>query len=632
MEIVTAAVFAVCAVAACKSSEKKPEPAHPRGSGGSEVSGSGGPVGAVAEIARPTGATLDIATFEKRRTDDLAALGFQPVKDVSYCLAPKNIEIASVDVHRSLFVHDRETLDALGPNTFSLHRTLKKIADDAVLAGATNVTAETLFRDLWDTQNPNAVSTTTNGAHCDFPTTMLNGFPNACRPPPSEGAQAKASDLTAEMSTYRPIGLVNRLDLAAEGWKNCGEHRIVYGRLGSNDIARNFIIFEAVLPNPRPGCQSGCRGIAEEWYALSKTVDPAKRAKALEQMFYVGIPGFRPVVHLDHYSVSGSTNGFGRSGGGQIRTNQFLAGDPEQFPWLLKEFKLALDCTNSPCVLDPVPVPVKNNPDGSLWTPATAGLANDFQRNIALLSVKTLADSDLAKFSYQVPVPFDAARSESQTGGIQDHYFNAYNATGAGTFKKDLDAAAKATPTHLTDKQIVNRALLMSCAGCHQPSTFDLTAPNAIGPDPWPDSAGFVHVKAEDKNGKHELSKTLTELFLPARAKNLASYLSEQACMCNFATSTIALSPPVTRPRTIKDLRDQEEKLKKKLDEEAVKNGQPVLPDLKASLKPQGLVLDEVRTAGSDPTKQAEARRLAVQKLSAEEPPRKTVTGHFRTE
>jgi hypothetical protein len=89
-----------------------------------------------------------------------------------------------------------------------------------------------LFRDLWDTQNDaaNEVKLPDEGAQCDDNGTTLNGFPNACRSA-ADGAQAKVPDLKAEIASYRAVGLVNRIDLAAEGWKNCGEHRIVYGRV-----------------------------------------------------------------------------------------------------------------------------------------------------------------------------------------------------------------------------------------------------------------------------------------------------------------------------------------------------------------------------------------------------------------
>jgi hypothetical protein len=483
-----------------------------------------------------------------------------------------------------------------------------------------------VFRDLWDTQNPVASAATPTGAHCDDNATTLNGFPNACRT--TDGNQAKAANLAAEINTYRAVGLVNRLDLAADGWKNCGEHRIVYGREGAGND-RSFIIFEAVLPNPRPGCQSGCRAVAEHWYALSTIDDAAERARRLERLFYTGLPGYRPVVHVDHYSAKGTSTGYGNSGSGQIRTNQFL-----QQPWMLKEFKLALDCSLRPCKLAVVPIPVKVNPDGNLWRERTTGLANTFQQSVVLSQVANLAVNDLNGFSYQVPLAFDAARSNSQTGGLADDYLESYTSTAgvAGGFRNQV---RDAVPAALTEQQFVNRATALSCAGCHQPSTFGLLNEDSIGAGmAWPASAGFVHVKAEATAGVHELSPALTTVFLPERAKNLASFLSSPACLCldkriQIPEARLREALP-NEPRGPEDLRLAEQKLKVQIDRDRLQQGQPALPSLEPDLRAQPLVLEEVRAAGKSEILRAAALRRSVLKIVAEEPPRRTVSGSFR--
>jgi hypothetical protein len=593
----------------------------PGGKGGGTGPGNGSnDRGIRAEI--PTLVDLD-----KLRLVQRDALPFESLVPRNFCFAPPAVDPATIDVDRSLFVHDRATLDAAD---FSLKRTLGKIASDAVAAGAAGATAETLFRDLWDTQNPQTGAATPAGAQCDDNTTTLNGFPNACRT--VDGAQAKAASLDAEMATYRAVGIVNRLDLAAEGWKNCGEHRIVYGRQGAG-IQRSFIIFEAVLPNPRPGCESGCRAVAEHWVQLSSVADPVERAKRLEKLFYTGLPGYQPVVRLDHYAAK--TSGGYSGGSGQIRTNQFL----EQ-PWMLKEFKLALDCTITPCVVEPVPIPVKVNPDGELWTESTTGLANAFQHNVVLPQVSSLGVNDINKFSYQVPLQFDAARSQPQSPGLRDHYFESYTAVPGvpAGFRASLGTAAGTTSPALTDKQVVNRALALSCAGCHQPTSFNLTLASSIGPGmSWPNSAGFVHVKAEAVAGVHALSPALTSTFLPARAKNLADMLSDDVCFCRFRKLPIdaskleqaVFSKP---PATLVDIRTAEDNLKRQIDTELTRQKLAPLPDLAPEAGSTPLVLDEVKAAGPAPAARSTALRSAVQKLVAGEPPRKTVTGHFRAE
>ena len=582
-------------------------------------------------IARPPGGPVELAVLEQRRREAIEALAFEEAAVPRLCLRPRPVDVSTINVDRSLFVHDRATLDALGPDTFSLRRTLAKIADDAVAAGAAGATPETLFRDLWDTQNDRmSAATPKEGAQCDDDNTTLNGFPNACRVE-ADGLQAKAPDLAAEIASYRPVALVNRLDLAAEGWQNCGEHRIVFGRAVAG-AARSFLIFEAVLPNPRPGCATACRPVAQHWYALSAMADPAMRARHLERLFYTGLPGFRPVVHVDHYAARGPMSGYGGSGSGQIRTNQFLEG-----PWMLKELKLALDCTNLPCKLDPIPIPVKINPHGPLWTESDDQLAGQFQQSV-LAQVDRLSINDLNRFSYEVPVPFDAARSESQTGGLLDNYLASYTAGTArpGGFQSLL-AGRTAPMRGLTDRHIVNRATALSCAGCHQPRTFGLVDRDAIGVGmSWPDSAGFVHVRGEEQNGVHALSPALENVFLPFRASNLAAFLSERACLCRFRPPRFPFSVPdrdilARPPTTAQDLRDAEQKLKQRIDRDLVRQGKPRLPALEPDLRAQPLILEEVRAAGPDEARRALARRRAVQRLVSEEPPRRTVTGHFRT-
>jgi hypothetical protein len=569
---------------------------------------------------------VKIPELEQARLAQTDLLPFQDLPALKFCFLRPKVDPATIDVDRSLFVHDTATLTGAD---FSLRRTMAKIASDAVARGATGATAETVFRDLWDTQNTTAAAAAPGGAQCDDAGTTLNGFPNACRA--AEGAQAKAANLDTEMASYQPIGIVNRLDLAAEGWKNCGEHRIIYGR--QSGIQKATIIFEAVLPNPTPGCESGCRGVASYWYQLSSVADPADRAARLEKLYYTGIPGYEPVIRMDHYAAK-TTGGYS-GGSGQIRINEFL----EQ-PWMLKELKLALDCSTAPCKLEPVPIPVKVNPDGHLWTETTAGLGNDFQQNAVLPQVADLAVNDINKFGYQVQLPFDAARSEEQTGGIADNYIEAYTAVpGApGGFRAALASAASGAATPLTDRQIVNRATALSCAGCHEPGTFGLTAANSIGAGmTWPQSAGFVHVTIAASAGVHVLSPALTTTFLPARAANLASMLSDRTCFCRvrrlpFDVATLENTVFAKPPTSDEDIRTAELTLKREIDVELTRRQLPTLPALDAPTPIEPLVLDEVKAAGKDPLARSAALRLAVQKLVTAEPPRKTVTGSFRVE
>ncbi|MEY4589515.1 MAG: hypothetical protein RL497_1591, partial [Pseudomonadota bacterium] len=75
--------------------------------------------------------------------------------------------------------------------------------------------------------------------------------------------------------------------------------------------------------------------------------------------------------------------------------------------------------------------------------------------------------------------------------------------------------------------------------GCHQPGTFGISAPNAVGPgQSWPNSdlGGFVHVNENPVNGIFRLSPALTQVFLPARKADLESFLG---------ASTRIIEPPI---------------------------------------------------------------------------------------
>ena len=277
---------------------------------------------------------------EQQRLDILGSLDFLRERSPGLCYLPAPTALSDIDVHRSLFVHDRATLDAKG-GLFTLKRTLNQIASQVNAAtGAPTATALGIFRQFWDTQvsAPGNVPTPTS-PHCTDAGGTLNGFPLDCRS--VEGNESVDATETT-MNAYHPIALVNRIDLAKEGWRNCGEYRIVYARVLPNPERRNFMIFEGVLPNPKPGCREGCMAVARYWRDLSTVDDPAVRAQRLSDFYYrtdavtnapivvPGLEGFRPVVHVDHYSSTGVSSSYGSSGSGQIRTNEFLKANPKR--------------------------------------------------------------------------------------------------------------------------------------------------------------------------------------------------------------------------------------------------------------------------------------------------------------
>lgn len=502
------------------------------------------------------------------------------------CLPSPPTSPADIDPHRSLMVHDLSTLTA---RDFSLKRTMDQLASQ-VVAQVPGTTGASIFRQFWDTQNPAAQALTT-GPRCSDAGGTLNGLPHACRPRNSgeEGNEAVGSDATINnrmngsfdrFSGYVPLALVNRLDLAHEGWRNCGEYRIVYGELLALPGARNLIIFEGVLPNPTPGCRSGCKPVMQMWKSLSAMSSASDRATKLEEFFYTGLPGFRPVVHVDHYSSKGVTGTYGGSGSGQIRTNQFVTTSR----WMLKEFKTVLNCSSTPCRFEIVPIPVKVNPWGKLWnedianTPANplspAALA--FQSS-ALGQTALLGDPTLMRIGYSVSPTHNAPQSFSQAPASpflatpsslppfdvwHDQYLTQFNAAVGpiNTFRTGLQGGAAVHG--LTATQLVQRATAQSCAGCHQPSAFGLLSANSIGPaltptgttvTSWPNSLGnFVHVEtmpaaltefstpAFASNQGHALSPALRDVFLPDRQNFLVDQLNAITCPCTHRFTTLA--------------------------------------------------------------------------------------------
>ncbi|WP_224368579.1 NBR1-Ig-like domain-containing protein [Hyalangium versicolor] len=429
-------------------------------------------------------------------------------------------------------IDPRKTL-AVTDQTILINFPLQSVFNQlATQNGATGFTALQLFRQLWDTQNPAPgqadLHAVTNYAHCTDNSNTLNGFPYACRT--AEGADA-LDTTSASMNAYKAVGLYNRFDLAPSTGANCGEYRIVYAR---STGGRNFIIFEAVLPNPQPALGiEGCRPIANFWRNLSDDTSAASRATKLFKFYFQGLDATTnqvismPVVHLDNYgNRTGNT--------GQVRTNQFRGG-----PWMLHEFQTQRTCaTSSSCILKFVPVTVKTNPFGGLFNPAsTDPRAASFQSHF-LTQVASLAVNDINTFGYEVPNTFNGGQSDAQSDGGPDNY-RAQFGTGASTFRTNIQTQLTAIGSTLTPDQIVSRAQSQSCGGCHQRSN---NAPLGGGLT-FPLSSGFVHSTEFTETGpdgtRFVISPALTGTFLPHRQQVLANFLDTPVRNATFVSQSV---------------------------------------------------------------------------------------------
>lgn len=420
----------------------------------------------------------------------------------------RSAQTITIDSTRSLAVTDQNIL-----NLFTFQELMDQLVAQAGIPGLTRLQ---LFQQWWDTER--AAPGLGLGPHCtDSGIANMNGFPFAC--PRAEGNQATVDPFINPTgpNSYMPIGLFNRFDLAPTNGSNCGEYRIIFARRGGQtDGKRNLIIFEAVLPNPSPGLGlNGCRPVTNFWANLTSNNDVAARAAALKSFYFTGLSGFMPVVHIDNYgNRPGNT--------GQVRTNQFM-----ETNWLLREFKMKKTCGAS-CALQFIPVTVKTNPGGSLFSPTSShALAAEFQGTAFPGQVSALAINDINTFNMVLADKFNAGESDSQEPPTSDANYTSFFGTGASTFRSNIQAKIPSS-SGLTPDNIVARAKALSCAGCHQLSNGAPLGGGLV----WPFSAGFTHVSEMDPMQSPEgglrfrTSQALTGTFLPHRKAVLENFLN----------------------------------------------------------------------------------------------------------
>jgi len=403
-----------------------------------------------------------------------------------------------LDPRRSLAVTDVAVLSHV-----TLAETLR------ALGAQSGQSADQLFRQMWDTENPAPGISGIAGPHCDGASNTLNGFPVPCRP--TEGRQAAPG--AARLDDYSPVGLFNRFDLAPLDGANCGEYRIVFARTSGG--GRAFVIFEGVLPNPRreKGVE-GCRPVADFWVGLGRDPSAMSRGEKLRSFYFDGLPGFSPVVLADNYGKNG----------GQVRLNLFMGG-----PWLLQEMKLLRPsgCSAPSCPVVFTPVTVKANPFGGLFSAASTDSRAPAFRSHFLTQVGSLARDSIETFNLEVPDRFNAGASDAQTFFAPDDYLRSF--ADNSPFRQAVAGELSRLGSPLSPEDIVARAQALSCAGCHQRSA---NAPLGSGLT-FPASSSFVHATEFREPGpdgdRFALSSALVGSFLPFRARVLGTFLVADA-------------------------------------------------------------------------------------------------------
>jgi len=453
-----------------------------------------------------------------------ASLGHPERRGLSLLAVPLTSLLPEpVDPRRSLAVTDQAIA-----SRFSFQEVMERLAAQSDIPG---LTALQLYREWWDSQRP-APGLGLGGPHCDdlknaSGQAVLNDFPYTC--PRAEGAQADENPFDSPATNpaaYVPLGVFNRFDLAATNGSDCGEYRLLFARRSgiANANARNFIMFEAVLPNPQPELGlEGCRPLVQFWADLTHEPDVTARGDALRRLYFDGLPGFPPVLHLDNFG-----NATTRATG-QVRTNQFM-----QSTWTLREFRLRKRCTASACTLRFEPDTVKTNPAGLLFSPtATHPLKAEFQTTAFPAQVASLAVADLFRFGMNLDNRFNGGQSNS-IGTDNSYVFQLGSA--ASPLKTTLQQQLTALGSTLTPTQVVARAQALSCAGCHQLSTRTDLGDGLT----WPfksNTFGFIHVsertlEAGPDGPRYAVSEAMTTTLLPHREELMEAFLGQRPPFC----------------------------------------------------------------------------------------------------
>ena len=302
------------------------------------------------------------------------------------------------------------------------------------------------------------------------------------------GCPGNAAPLVGKVASWEGLSVANRFDLAPEGGENCGEARASF-YLPPGTVTtplRSFMIFESVLPNPKPQLGlDGCRAVQAFWAGLSIISDPATRGAKLAQAFYTGEPsltaaGFKPFFTFENFGP----------GKGRVRIAT-QGGSP--FPlWDFREFRLLAGGGATA-------MPLAQSFALSAFV-STNHAKSEQCRNELLSSLGTLIPANPNFLGIDVPPAcFDGA-----SGNFGTRIEDTITVGGEPEWAAALQSRAQqlAPSANLTAVQIAARAQFSgTCIGCHhrpdEPQYRDLgqgiTLPQvAILPGETPDDVDFT--------------------------------------------------------------------------------------------------------------------------------------------
>lgn len=453
---------------------------------------------------------LSALTVDGLENDVLSLSANEPGRHVASLVvsdSDRDSRSHSVDAQRSLLITDKAILER-----FSMARVWQALLDsqgDALQTPA----------DVWE-------STIASREDCgDF-----NGFAQADDPTAPAGCSDAGVGvdrfqlaITDSLAYYTPIALVNRFDLAAADGSDCGEYRVAYA---GNDMSPrvNFVIFEARMPNlaPELGLE-GCRPVVEQWAALSDEWDIAKRAGALEAFFFTGSSEAPAALDAAHFAGEAQ-------GSGAIRLNARV---DQVSNWVFMQFAIAQTEACAPtCALTLAQEALTNTPMPTLAEGASNEAAAFQQAVIAALAIpgEGLLAEQISRLSLNLPASTLLGRQHSSLAPSLSVESWADDA-----FKAQIGDALTAAGSSLSVEQVLARANVMTCAGCHNHSADDLGGAMVLasGTQQVEFLSNALTTTAEGE--RYVVKAAMTDTLLPERKQLLESYLNTVALTVTFS-------------------------------------------------------------------------------------------------
>ncbi len=431
-------------------------------------------------------------------------------------------KIGAINAQRSMFITDQVILQ-----NFTFQRVLDQLV---ARSGVTGLTGGQLYQQMLDTQNPKPGLFDAAAPHCDdFLSNgqpSLNGLPRRC--PTADAALAAAPFGPAE---YIPLAIVNRFDMAPAGGSNCGQYRLVFARQGPLS-GKLHLIFEATLPNPHPERGlGGCHDAALFWASLSTNDSAADRRSQLEGFFFQGMAGYAPVI--DPANFDGSANQSG------VRALEF-GGDPNRPRFY--QFRLAKSCNGATCTLRMTPDVLEDAPPATYFDGNnTSNVARAF-RDSFISQIASLTINDANLFQMHVPTNYLMGDSDAVEADPLSMYPNVGFDRGRNTpdgvaFKASIDAELQRVGSHLTTDQLVVRAVMRTCKGCHGGVSTDVATASGdpvLLQFPVNNAPAQVFLTMVDENrqqtgpdGARFGTAQMIDTFVPHRIAILRSFLND---------------------------------------------------------------------------------------------------------